>query len=123
MTQKKKPAKKAPAKKQAPKKQAAKKATEKKPVKKAVAKKAAPTSTPKRKPAASVVQTRSAKTSGASVDVTVTANVPSREEARELLAKVAERAQSNISSTVVRANDVVNKTLRQRMLAWFKKDK
>lgn len=122
MSEKKKPAKKAPAKKQVQKKQPAKKAPAKKTAKKAAAPKA--TQAPRKKAqSASTIQTRSAKTSGASVDVKVTANVPSREETMELLAKVAERASSNMSATVVRANDVVNKTLRQRMLAWFKKDK
>lgn len=119
----KKPAKKAPAKKQAPKKSTAKKQepkkAAKKPAKKAAVKKAP--AAPKRPKPASTIQTQSAKTAAASVEITY--STPSREETRALLEKVAERATSTAVSSVVRANDVVNKTLRQRMLAWFKKDK
>lgn len=115
----KKPAKKAPAKKQAPKKSTAKKQEPKKPAKKAAVKKAP--AAPKRPKPASTIQTQSAKTAAASVEITY--STPSREETRALLEKVAERATSTAVSSVVRANDVVNKTLRQRMLAWFKKDK
>ena len=117
----KKPAKKAPAKKQAPKKSTAKKQEPKKPAKKAAVKKAQAPAAPKRPKPASTIQTQSAKTAAASVEITY--STPSREETRALLEKVAERATSTAVSSVVRANDVVNKTLRQRMLAWFKKDK
>lgn len=93
---KEKPTKKAAAKK----KTAAKKA----PAKKAVAKK---TVAPHKRPASkSVIVTKSANES--EIKVEVTASVP--EGIKEIIEKTA---------NVVKANDIVNPSLRARVLKWF----
>jgi hypothetical protein len=91
------------------KKAAAKKKTSAKtePAKKAVAKKVAPRKRPAPK---TVVTTKSPKTSTAKADikVEVTASVP--EGIKEIIEKTA---------NVVKANDIVNPSLRARVLKWF----
>ena len=99
--------------KQPKKKPAAKKAVAKKTAaKKAGAKKAsAKSAEPRKRPAAkTVVKTQSPKTSTAKADikVEVTASVP--EGIKEIIEKTA---------NVVKANDIVNPSLRARVLKWF----
>ena len=109
----KKPAKKQPAKKQAQKKAPAKKAVAKKqPAKKAVAK-------PQAKKSAK-------KTSSTTAEVEVSINVtpgPSglANMANETAYKVTEAAIRAVDTTIIRVQDVAKKTLRQRMLNWFKR--
>jgi len=95
--------------KQPKKKPAAKKAG----AKKASAKKVVPqkSAEPRKRPAAkTVVKTQSPKTSTAKADikVEVTASVP--EGIKEIIEKTA---------NVVKANDIVNPSLRTRVLKWF----
>ena len=93
---KEKPTKKAAAKK----KTAAKKA----PAKKAVAKK---TAAPHKRPASkSVIVTKSANES--EIKIEVTAKIP--DEIKQVIDK---------SATVVKANDIINPSLRARALKWF----
>lgn len=98
-----------PKKKPAAKKAVAKKAAAKKPA----AKKAAPqkAAAPRKRPAAkTVVSTQAPTTSAAKADikVEVTASVP--EGIKEIIEKTA---------NVVKANDIVNPSLRKRVLKWF----
>jgi len=102
---KKQAAKKTTAKKAAPKKQAAKKSE---PKKQAV-KKAAP-----KKPVANVnvtggSYTTSTSTLAGDVTITMTASPQVQDVAKA------------VSSTLVQMNDIKNKGLRKRMLAWFKR--
>jgi hypothetical protein len=93
---KEKPTKKAAAKK--------KTAAKKEPVKKAVAKK---TVAPHKRPASkSVIVTKSANES--EIKIEVTAKIP--DEIKQVIDK---------SATVVKANDIINPSLRARALKWF----
>lgn len=106
MAAKKKPV----AKKQPAKKQVAKKT----PAKKPAAKKAA--AQPRKRPAPkSIVTTQpavSTSTTTAGTNVSVTITTPDINP--EAIAK-------SVTSTVVRANDIVNRSLRERVLRWFKR--
>lgn len=111
----KKPAKKQPAKKQAQKKAPAKKAPAKKQAaKKAQPKKAQPKKAePKKKTtatAASVHITYTPPTSSSMVDV-----------ANQTAYKVTEAVTRAVDTTIIRVQDVAKKSLRQRMLSWFKR--
>lgn len=88
------------------KKAAAKKKTsaKKEPAKKAVAKK---TVAPHKRPASkSVITTQSAN--NADIHIQVTAEIP--DEIKQVIDK---------SATVVKANDIINPSLRARALKWF----
>jgi hypothetical protein len=108
-------AKKKPAKKQTAKKAPAKKAVAKKtesktpakkkaPAKKAVAKK----SSPKPQEPKVIVKTQPSKTSTATTDIKVDFTISGTPE-----------TFTSAVSEVIRVNDVVNKSLRKRMLSWF----
>lgn len=121
----KKPAKKQPAKKQAakksPAKPAKKQATKKAAAKKAVAKKAQP-----KKQAAKKTAAKPKSTTANTADIEVTfAYTPSpvnlATTANQTAYHVAESVLKAVDTTVVRVQDVAHKTLRQRMLAWFKR--
>lgn len=116
----KKPAKKQPAKKQAAKKSPAKTA-KKQPAKKAAVKKAQPKKQAAKKlpakPKTSTANTADLEITFAytptPVNITTTAN--------QTAYQIAESVLNTVDSTVVRVQDVAQKTLRQRMLAWFKR--
>ena len=103
MTESKKPKKKPTAKKAVAKKAAAKKPAAKKP---------AAQTQPRKRPAAKTVVSPQAPTSTsaakADIKVEVTATVP--EEIKQVLDKAA---------NVVKANDIINPSLRKRVLKWF----
>lgn len=111
----KKPAKKQPAKKQAQKKAPAKKA----PAKKQAAKKAQlKKETPKK-----AQPKKQATTTAASVHITYTPPAGSNiiDTANQTAYKVTEAVTRAVDTTIIRVQDVAKKTLRQRMLAWFKR--
>ena len=121
-------ANKQPAKKQPAKKQAQKKAPEKKAVaKKQPAKKAVTKKQPAKKQAAKKQEKKSTKkTSSTTAEVGVSINVtpvPSglANTANETAYKITEAAIKAIDTTIIRVQDVAKKTLRQRMLNWFKR--
>lgn len=121
----KKPAKKQPAKKQPAKKATAKKSTAKKPAakpaKKQPAKKAAVKKAQPKKQSAKPKATTS-NTSEFEVTFAYTPSpVNIITTANQTAYDIAESAKKAIDSTVVRVQDVAGKTLRQRMLAWFKR--
>jgi len=101
MTESKKPKKKPTAKKAVAKKAAAKKPAAKKP---------AAQTQPRKRPAAKTVVSTQTPTSAAKADikVEVTATVP--EEIKQVLDKAA---------NVVKANDIINPSLRKKVLKWF----
>lgn len=102
--------------KKQPKKQAVKKAPAKKTAaKKQPAKKQAKKAEPKKK---------ARKTATAAVDVNITytpsaSNIMST--ANETAYKVTEAVTKAVDTTIIRVQDVAKKTLRQKMLAWFKR--
>lgn len=106
----KKPAKKQPAKKQAQKKAPAKKqAAKKQPAKKQPAKKAEP-------------KKKATTTAAVGVNITYTPGKASiSDTANETAYKVTEALTRAVDTTIIRVQDVAKKTLRQRMLAWFKR--
>ena len=106
MATSKKPAKKQPAKKQPAKKQPAKK----QPAKKAAQKPAQPRKRPEPKNVIKTQPATATSTTGANVTVTIT--TPDFD---------AKKIAESVSSTVVRANDIASKTLRERVLRWFKR--
>lgn len=115
----KKPAKKQPAKKQAQKKAPAKKA----PAKKQAVKKAAKKAQPKKETPKKAQPKKQATTTAASVHITYTPPAGSSmiDTANQTAYKVTEAVTRAVDTTIIRVQDVAKKTLRQRMLAWFKR--
>ncbi len=110
-------------KKQAPKKQATKKAPAKKAAAKSPAKKK-PQSTKPKAQAQKKVAPRKATT-----ELLIEIQTPHTPQevakaintATQTAYSVFDDAKKSISSTVVRVDDIARKTLRQKMLAWFKR--
>jgi hypothetical protein len=116
----KKPSKKQPAKKQPAKKQPAKTA-ETQPAKKAAVKKAQPKNQASKKSSA---KPKTSTDITAELEVTF-AYTPSpvniTTTANQTAYQITESVLNAVDSTVVRVQDITQKTLRQRMIAWFKR--
>ena len=115
---KKQPAKKAPAKKTT-KKATSKTAPKKDAVKKSAAKKPAAA---KKKPAAAKKATQNVNVRSSNGTYTTSTQTVAGDVAVTFTASPAtQEAIKTITNTVVQMNDVKSKTLRKRMLAWFKR--